>query len=97
MSSTFDIGDQPTVVVTFKDAGGTLADPTAITFSVLAPAGTAVSEDQTNATNPSTGIWHWELPSAIDRAGKWQVRAAATLGLICAVEDSFHVRDSDFV
>lgn len=97
MSYTFDIGDRPTLVTTFRNTAGTLTNPTAITFSVLSPSGSMATQTQASATNPSTGIWHWELPSTIDIAGRWQVRAAATSGLICAVEQSFNVRDSDFV
>ena len=95
-TSVYDIGDQPTLVATFVDSAGVPADPTGITFKVMDPDGVVTTEDETDATNPATGTWHWTLPAAFDQDGNWKVRAAATAGLICAVETTIRVRDSFF-
>lgn len=97
--STFDIGDQPTLVVTFKTADGTLADPTGITFEVLHPSDVdgapTTTANETAATNPSTGIWHYTVP-LLDEEGWWRVRAKGTAGVVAAVELKFQVRATRF-
>ena len=95
MSYAFDIGDQPTLVVTFKNVGGTLQSPSSITFTVMDPAGTKITAPIGSATTPSTGVFHWTLP-VIDKAGTWRVGARATAGILTAVEETFSVRDSFF-
>jgi len=95
-STSFDIGDQPTLVFTFTNEAGVLESPTAITFSQIAPDGTQINENQTNATQESTGIWSWTIPAPFDAPGTWKYRAAATAGLIVAEELSLKVRKSAF-
>jgi hypothetical protein len=92
----YDIGDRPTLVATFYDINETLADPEAITFSLLAPDGTVTEGDETDATSPSVGVWHWQIPAAFDQPGWWAFRAAATAGLETAAETHIEVRPSSF-
>ena len=97
--STFDIGDQPTLVVTFKGNDGVLADPTNIDFEVLRPSdaeGTpSVTGTEVNATNPSTGVWQYVLPQ-LDEEGHWEVRATGTAGVVASVTQRFVVRATRF-
>ena len=95
-SQTFDMGDRPTLVAVFKDKAGQLDDPTGITFSLMAPDGTIQSEDQTAATNPSTGVWEWQIPAPFDAPGTWRMHALATAGLQVAEEIVVKVRKSTF-
>jgi len=94
--TTYDIGDRPVVVASFTDDEGAAADPSAITFSVKDPSNNVATGDQTDASNPSVGTWHWPLPTAVDEAGEWWVRVEATAGLQTAEELSFQVRPSEF-
>lgn len=94
-TTVYDIGDKPTFVATFKDSTGTLADPTAIDFEVLAPDGTSTTGTIVDASNPSTGVYHYVLPD-LDQEGWWYVRAAGTSGVVAAVEQKFRVRASQF-
>ena len=93
----FDIGDRPTIVVKFtQQSDGLAADPSGITFKIKEPDGTTTTEDQTAATNPSTGTWHWPLPAVLDAEGWHHVNAVATAGLACAAQSKFKVRASQF-
>ena len=93
---TYDIGDRPTLTATFYDEDSVLSDPSAITFSLLAPDDTVITGDEGDATNPSPGVWKWTIPAAFDQAGWWTFRAEATAGLQTAEELSVPVRASAF-
>lgn len=95
-SNTFDIGDQPTLVWTFRDEDGVLASPVAIDFSQIAPDGTRTDESIGDATEESTGVFSWTIPAPFDAPGTWQFRAAGTSGVIAAEEVTVKVRKSAF-
>ena len=95
-TQTFDMGDQPTLVATFRDKTGDLDTPTRVTFRLKAPNGDVVSQDETFATNSSTGVWEWQIPDPLDAPGTWRMHALATSGLQVAEEVEFKVRKSKF-
>lgn len=95
-TDVYDIGDRPTLIATFYDVNETLTDPTGITFKLLAPDGTVTTATEASATNPSTGVWHWEIPATLDQAGWWSFRAEATAGIETAAETAIQVRSSVF-
>lgn len=93
---TFDIGDQPTFVWTFKNENGILTTPLAVTFSQRAPDGAIVNENLGNATEESTGVLSWQIPAPFNAPGTWKYRAAATSGVVVAEELTVKVRKSAF-
>jgi predicted MarR family transcription regulator len=96
MTDRYDIGDRPTITATFRSLTDVLTNPTAITFKTRKPDGTVTTANQTDAANPSVGVWEYLLPAAFDRAGSWTVRVQATAGIETAGEFSFQVRASEF-
>lgn len=94
--SEYQIGDLLDVRVDFVNIAGQPANPTAIKFLIRDPSGNVLTLNQTNATNPNVGEWHWLMPAAFDQAGTWRFRAASTLGLIAAVEQTVAVAASLF-
>lgn len=94
MVGPYDIGDQPIITGTFEDVDGTPTDPTAITIIVREPDGTETGYDQSDATNPSVGVWSFQIPSALDSCGIWTVKFFGTATLVAAQEVSFKVRCS---
>lgn len=93
----FDLGDRPTLEATFRNKEGVLENPTAITFRLMAPSGTiTATEDETFATNPSTGVWEWQIPDPFDAPGTWKFHALATSGMQVAEEIAVKVRKSSF-
>ena len=95
-SKTFDIGDQPTFVWTFRDENDVLTTPLAVTFSQRAPDGTVVIENFGNATEESTGVLSWQIPAPFTAPGTWKYRVAATSGVVVAEELTVKVRKSAF-
>ena len=93
----YDIGDQPTIVARFADVDGVAADPTAITFSLMAPDDTVVTADEGDADNTGVGVWRWPIPAPFDQSGVWRFRVEATAGLQTAEETAVRVRPSKFV
>lgn len=92
----FQIGDLLEVTVEFVNLAGAPADPTLIDFFIRDPSGNIASLDQEDATNPSVGEWKWLMPSAFDQPGTWRFRAAATQGVVAAVERTARVAPSLF-
>lgn len=81
-------GTRPAVEVTFRDADGALANPTAVTVITRDPSGDQLTYATPNAaiTNPSTGVWIFEFPAAVTEVGKWWVYVAGTAGVVAAAE-----------
>jgi hypothetical protein len=94
--STYNIGDQPTLIVTFRNELGVLEDPTTIQFDQRAPDGTVTTRTQDNAVNTDVGIWEWMIPEPFDAPGTWHFRAAGTSGIIAVEEVTVKVRKSAF-
>lgn len=92
----YTIGDQPVITFTFYTNDNELLSPTAIDFTVVDPAGAETAQTIGDANETSEGTFDWTLPSVLDSQGIWYARAAATSGLVAAVEVSFRVRASQF-
>jgi hypothetical protein len=56
MAETYDIGDAPTLIATFTDEAGGLADPTEVIFRYKDPEGTLVELQHWTAAAPGTDI-----------------------------------------
>jgi len=93
MAIVYDIGDKPTVTVTFRNEAGVATNPGAVTGLIRTPDG--VEATLSAPTNPGTGIYAWSLPT-LTQAGPHVVRAKGTSGLIAAVEVAFTVQRSAF-
>lgn len=96
MSCQYDIGDQVTLIATFRDSNGDLADPSAITFEVREPNSTTTQKSEVDASNPSIGVWHWLIPKPFDASGTWELRAAATAPFASAEVVALGVKKSKF-
>lgn len=83
--SYYEVGDRPSISSTFT-SGGTLTDPTTLTFTYRTPAG--VETTWVYGTNPeivrsSLGVYTLELP--LTEAGRWDYKWTAT-GTVAAVD-----------
>lgn len=97
MSNTYQIGQRPILTGTFKDENGTLADPTTVVCKVKDPAGTETTYAVADGiTNPSTGVYEFELPEALSQAGRWYYRFDGTGALDAGGEADFMVETSAF-
>jgi hypothetical protein len=92
-AASYDIGDRPTVTVTFTNESGVLTSPSTVVFLTKDPAGTEASNAAT--TNPSTGVYTYTFPT-LTQSGVYSWRAKGTAGLIAATEGSFGVRVTAF-
>lgn len=89
----FNIGDQPTVVATFRERQTkVLADPSTIVVKVRKPDGTITDFDETDCVNISVGIWEFPFQSPLDEDGQWTVKFSGTATVIASDEISFGVR-----
>jgi hypothetical protein len=95
-TETYDIGDRPVLIATFKDEDDVLTTMTAIVFKIIDPAGTVTTKAITDATSPSTGVYEWQIPAAFTTHGRWVLRAAGTSPIETAAELVVRVRDSAF-
>ena len=96
ISTSYDIGDRPTIKAEFTDDDGTATDPSTIVYKMLEPDGTITTEADTDATNPAVGEWRWPLPKAFDQSGTWYIRIEATGGIQTAEELTLEVGLSQF-
>ena len=98
MTTTFDVGDQPTFTATFKlTADDTLADPSTVTFMWRTPAGTETSYAYGSAgevAKTSTGVFTF-TPPVIAARGPHVCRVKST-GLVAADELVVTARRSEF-
>lgn len=76
---------------TFKNLGGALADPTAITLKVQKPDGTSTSYTYAGAqvVKQSTGVYYYDVD--LNQAGTWYYRYEGTSACQAAGQDSFSV------
>jgi hypothetical protein len=88
---TFDTGSLVQLTGTFKNAGGTLTNPTAVVCTVRDPAGAVTTPAPSSS---STGIWtaNVDLTGAV--AGVWFVRWAGTGAVQASEEGWFFVEAS---
>jgi hypothetical protein len=96
MAYVYDIGDRPVLIATFRDEDDVLTTMTTIAFKIINPAGTVTTEAIGDATEVSTGVYEWQIPSAFNTAGRWVLRAAGTSPIETAAELVVRVRDSAF-
>lgn len=93
MAEEHFIGMQRKLRVTFKDSGGTVTDPTTITFTMKDGAGTLTSKvhvTDAEVIKESTGIYH--LLYTIIVAGRHNWGWKGTGSLIAARQTSFKVQ-----
>jgi hypothetical protein len=93
MANTYDLGDVVRLIATFTDTGGTLADPTTVTFTYGSPLDswtTEVSGISTGVTNPSTGVYTIDLLPGLP--GVWPYKVNSTGLITTASESYFRVR-----
>jgi hypothetical protein len=93
---TYDIGDRPVLICTFRDEDDVLTTMNTIVFKIISPAGTVTTNSIANATSPSTGVYEWQIPTAFATSGRWVLRAAGTSPIETAAELVVRVRDSAF-
>lgn len=94
--TTHDIGDRPVITGTFTDVDGAPANPSAITFRLIAPDGTVSTGTHVDAVNSAVGTWSWPIPAPFDQSGVWYARVEGTAGVIAAAESRITVRVSAF-
>ena len=101
----YNIGDAPTLVATFKNDQGGLADPDPVIFRYKDPEGTLTSMQWTNAvpgtliTRVSLGVFSAKVP--ITKAGGYYAWHWLGQGVVKAARESdittaLHVRTTGF-
>lgn len=102
----YDVGDEVTLVATFKDASGALANPDPVLFSYKEPDGTIVAKTQwtqavpgPDIVNVSTGIFKTKV--LITKSGgyyawKWQGKGAVPAVRESDADTALKVRTSGF-
>ena len=106
MADEYRIGDAPTLVATFHNEAGQLADPDPVQFSYKAPDGVVTQLTQWTAAVPgpditklSTGVFKASVP--ITKSGGYYAWKWQGLGAVKAVKESdsstaLHVLSSGF-
>lgn len=101
----YDVGDRPTLVATFKNELGLVADPDPVTFRYKDPAGTLVSMTWTLAvpgtdiTRVSTGVFSARIPITIGGgyyAWHWLGQGAVRAAKESDSTTALHVRTTGF-
>jgi hypothetical protein len=97
--NAYNVGDQVRLTVSFANAAGNLADPTAVTLLVrrryqLEPVATSTYTYPGTITKDSTGIYHVDVTP--DNEGVWDYRWVATGTVVAAEEGAFNVPNSEF-
>ena len=101
----YDVGDAPTLVATFKNDQGQLADPSTVTFRYRAPDGNLTSMVWTNAvpgtdiTRVSIGVFSAKVP--ITQAGgayswHWLGQGAVQSASESDTDTALYVRTTGF-
>ena len=88
---SYTIGNYVRLTVEFRDAAGTLVDPTSVECRVRAPAPAPVTLTP-QAARSSLGTYIAEV--LVDRCGIWAFRAVASGAVVAAVEGTFEVAPS---
>jgi uncharacterized protein YfaS (alpha-2-macroglobulin family) len=84
-------GSVVTLTATFRNAAGTLANPTAVTITVRQPGGTTTTP---TASSTSTGVYTASYNTTGLAPGVYRWRAAGTGTVVAAAEGEFLVRPS---
>ena len=89
MTTTYDIGDAPTVTASFYNLSDALTDPTAVTAKMVEPDGTQTT--LAGVTKSTVGVYTETLPT-LDQAGTHVVKFFGTGALTAAEEVRIEVR-----
>jgi hypothetical protein len=87
----YQVGDSVRLTCTFTDLAGAVADPTAITCTVLNPARLRFAA---SVTRSATGIYYADV--TLDSAGDWRYRWTGTGAIVAADEGILAVDRSRF-
>jgi len=90
--NAYDIGSLIQLTGTFKNAAGTLTDPTTVTCTVRDPAGVVTTPA---ATKASVGVYTADVDLTGALAGVWNYRFQGTGACQAAEEASFYVEASN--
>lgn len=96
MTKAHDIGDMRRLQVVFTDFAGAVADPTAVTFRIKKPDGTAVSYvygTDAALVKSTTGVYYVDF--AITLAGRHVYRFVGTGAVETAENGEFYVRRNE--
>jgi hypothetical protein len=90
--NTYDIASLVQLTGTFKNAAGTLTDPSAVTCTVRDPAGAVTTPA---ASRASAGVWTATVDLTGATPGVWNYRFSGTGTVQAAEEGSFYVETSN--
>lgn len=94
MANTYDIGDNVRTKATFTNTGGTTADPTTVTLTIIRrPSGQSsacVYGTDASVVRSTKGIYYRNCP--ITTSGTWITRWAGTTACEVSAESWFLVR-----
>lgn len=93
---SYDIGDAVRLTGTFRNAAGTLTDPTTVTLKHEDPSGneTSLTYAGGTVTKSSTGIYYADV--TVDESGTWKYKWIGTGTVAQADEGAFWGKRSDF-
>lgn len=94
MSTSYDKADLITLSATFKNAAGTLTDPTAVTLRIMDPRGQIVTYSGGAIIHDSTGLYHMDF-STHSLHGTWWYRFEGTGAIQAGGEKSFVILSSE--
>lgn len=106
MSRPVDVGDvvplrcswrlRPTPAQEALGLQGSLANPSTVLLKLRSPAGVTTTIAQAAMTNPSVGVWEYELLVGPTAEGLQRVRWEGTGAVTAAAETEFVVRSTEF-
>lgn len=88
---SYDTGDLVPLTFTFRDAAGTLTNPTTVALSIRDPDGVVTTPTPTNA---SAGVYIHDLTPT--KAGLWEYRVVGTGAVAEAGEGALWARSTVF-
>ena len=95
--NTYIKGDLVRASAEFRDAGGSLADPTAVAFKFKVPAGTTTTYNygtDAQLVKDAVGEYHADIDAST--SGTWSYRFESTGAGQAAAEDQFTVSAGNF-
>lgn len=87
MSTTYDVGDQVRLEVTFAASDGIGTNPSAVVLAILAPDGTSSTPTPVSS---GSGVYYHLL--TLTQAGRWRYRWTGTGAVIASEEGEIDVR-----
>ena len=96
MTTAHDIGDMRRLQVTFSNLAGAVADPTAVTFRIKKPDGTAISYVygiDAGLVKSATGVYYVDFSIALP--GRHVYRFVGTGAVETAENGEFYVRRNE--